>query len=524
MVHRNQKSTINNQRIKFSLLAIFSLLFIFFVTLYPFDFTFPEASYGNYILQNGFRSPSSLGDCLRNIILFIPLSFALAYLLPKTNYCKILTFLFVLIFSSSLSLTIETLQIFISSRSSSSADLITNSLGGCLGYYIFINRQQVKKNIIKVVAKSNQYLSPRNLAIAFISYFLFICLISITLQTGTKLSNWDKNYHLLIGNETTQDRAWQGKISQLEVASRAISSEEVKKIFTQTHLASIPQNNLIADYQFIGTDNYRDRTGNLPNLTWQKKFTRINKETGISLDQNHWLTTTNPPTTLTKSIKEASQFTINTIISSAKIKQAGPARIISFSQGAFKRNFTLGQEGKMLVFRLRSVTTGKNGKLPEVVIPNVFTDNSWHHLIITYDGSQLNFYLDQVERMYSLVFNPDFTFFPHLLCLQTWRINLENPNLITHRLIFYVISFVPLGLFLGLLWQKLIIRVASKTLILIIIITLTCLLLEVVIAAIAHQEIRLVNIMVSLFFTTIAIILIEQLKIQYRQLIKSVDI
>lgn len=48
---------------------------------------------------------------------------------------------------------------------------------------------------------------------------------------------------------------------------------------------------------------------------------------------------------------------------------AGPARIITFSSSPALRNATLGQEGRALVFRVRTTLTGENGGRPQFVLP-----------------------------------------------------------------------------------------------------------------------------------------------------------
>lgn len=50
--------------------------------------------------------------------------------------------------------------------------------------------------------------------------------------------------------------------------------------------------------------------------------------------------------------------------------QTGPTRIVSFSRGGYERNVTLGQEGRALVFRLRTPWTGPNGREPEIHLPD----------------------------------------------------------------------------------------------------------------------------------------------------------
>ena len=70
-----------------------------------------------------------------------------------------------------------------------------------------------------------------------------------------------------------------------------------------------------------------------------------------------------------------------------KKQQQGPARIVSYSADTGKRNFTLGQDGDSLVFRLRTTGTDDNGFKPSFVAENIFTTGDKQHIVFTYDGN-----------------------------------------------------------------------------------------------------------------------------------------
>jgi VanZ family protein len=72
-------------------------------------------------------------------------------------------------------------------------------------------------------------------------------------------------------------------------------------------------------------------------------------------------------------------------------QQKGPTRIVSCSFDPFFRNFTLGQEGRDLIFRLRTDETDLNG-FPETTLKNVFLSTEPYHVVVTYDY--------QMERIY----------------------------------------------------------------------------------------------------------------------------
>lgn len=96
---------------------------------------------------------------------------------------------------------------------------------------------------------------------------------------------------------------------------------------------------------------------------------------------------------LLSALRGSNQLTVEAVFTSRDLKQAGPARIISFSTDAFHRNFTLGQERDRLVFRLRTPATGLNGREPEIPLGPI-TAGRTHHVIVTYRPGELTCWLD----------------------------------------------------------------------------------------------------------------------------------
>ncbi|MEX1117260.1 MAG: LpqB family beta-propeller domain-containing protein [Terrimicrobiaceae bacterium] len=88
---------------------------------------------------------------------------------------------------------------------------------------------------------------------------------------------------------------------------------------------------------------------------------------------------------------ETDELTIEAVVSPAYDLQGGPARIISFSQGIKRRNFTLGQEGNQLVLRLQTSETNRNG-LDFNLAP--IQANKPHHVIVSYKPGNLVCYVD----------------------------------------------------------------------------------------------------------------------------------
>ena len=59
--------------------------------------------------------------------------------------------------------------------------------------------------------------------------------------------------------------------------------------------------------------------------------------------------------------RKTGEIAIEAIVTTSRVPQFGPARIISLSRSPSKRNFTLGQEDDHLVLRLQTSNTSRNG-------------------------------------------------------------------------------------------------------------------------------------------------------------------
>ena len=158
-------------------------------------------------------------------------------------------------------------------------------------------------------------------------------------------------------------------------------------------------------------------------------------------------------------LRQTSQFSLSVTVASGDTAQQGPARIISLSRDPYHRNFTLGQEGSHLVFRLRTPLTGGNGKMPELIVPNVFANNNLHQLVITYDGSALILYVDGVQRSPSLELTPGAALFSQFFPLSGY-------NMKGYKALYYGLVFVPLGCLIALILYRLESRLMNRAFIL----------------------------------------------------------
>jgi len=134
--------------------TVVSTLLILSLTLYPFAFQDPEHIRALPLFFKGIGDDGFLGllsgtfiapfqyethkfkhfEPLANVFLFVPLGGSLAYLIHRLTGTWTATLILVSLTCLSFSLVVETLQVFLPSRSSTITDVVTNSMGGLFGF------------------------------------------------------------------------------------------------------------------------------------------------------------------------------------------------------------------------------------------------------------------------------------------------------------------------------------------------------------------------------------------------------
>lgn len=87
----------------------------------------------------------------------------------------------------------------------------------------------------------------------------------------------------------------------------------------------------------------------------------------------------------------SNELTLEATLTPRAASVEGLGRIVTFSSGASRRNFTLGQEGRNLVLRVRTGPTGPNADRPQVTLWPV-TPGEPVHVVATYTPGRLRVY------------------------------------------------------------------------------------------------------------------------------------
>ena len=421
-----------------------------------------------HFLVEGFIFGSNLKDYWQNILLFIPWGFALAAI-SNSKIKHIWIILFISLFCSAfLSTSIEFIQLFLADRVSNLTDIICNSLGGCLGGILYLNRLHIINFIVLVVRGNFRRLSYRSIFLAIAIHCSIITLGILVLLFGVNLDNWDNGYHLAIGNEVTGDRPWNGKLRSLYISDRGLDTSEIAKVFQDSSSFFESDSNLVMALDFTS-----DRTSN---LVWQHKSNKKtivnntqdlnhNNNSIINLNQKQWFKSKLPTVNLSNRIEKTAELTISLNIATNDLNQFGPARIISLSKNIYIQNLVIGQQKNDLYFRLRTSLSGRNASQPEFIVPNVFKSQNFQQILVTFKNKKLDFYIDKYQNHYSHSFDPDTSFIVFLPWnLPVWQINLKTFNPVKYQAVFYTIIIIPIIFLTSILAFKYFYQKSSKLL------------------------------------------------------------
>jgi hypothetical protein len=385
----------------FLLITLIGLALILYLRLIPFYLVWD----GQVPLERLSLGPLALRDGPLNVLLFIPFGFGLAGLLsrPATSN-EVRTTWTILFISLALSAALEAIQLFMPSRAPSLADVAANGIGALVGYGLF------RAWDMGFDVALQRYATRRNLLIGLALYTCGAALLTIYLNRSVRLSNWDPSFPLVVGNEAGDGRPWRGSVRYL-IFDAYVESDEVFRI----------------GYAFEGTAPFTDPTsGDAPPLDWVEGPIDVQRDDLVILGPGEWLATDGPFAEFNESVQRDDFFFISIGMASADQTQYGPARIVSISADADRRNITIGQERDALIIRLRTPASGENGQKPELLMPGVFVSSKWRNQDVTirYNAPLMMVWVDGME--YALSLAPGVAFFSGFMTANRWQITMSG--------------------------------------------------------------------------------------------------
>jgi hypothetical protein len=318
-------------------------------TMIPTGLRHPSLSY----IQDLFNG----ADFVNNLILYVPLGIALG------GTSVIRAFLFGLCLST----CAEVLQLGYVDRIPSFLDIASNTCGSVIGYLI-------ARVLLQVGHDPRSLRLYRPITIAAIPIAILGTLGLLHHQPASDFSNWIPAFHLAAGNELTGDRPWSGTISELAIYPFAMSPGQVSDLASQS-----TSSDSVKKAAMQGTSG-----GPIVGPMEATALARF----GVPLLSSQ------EELALYKELVNTNQLTLVVRMRTNNLEQIGPARIVTYSLNPVSRNFTLGQIGNTLTFRLRTPGSGLNGTEPALYTGPVLSLGVSHLVAAVYDGRISRVYVD----------------------------------------------------------------------------------------------------------------------------------
>jgi hypothetical protein len=185
-------------------------------------------------------------------------------------------------------------------------------------------------------------------------------------------SNWDPTYRLAISDEITRDRSWDGTLAAWAAYDQPLEREFIRDL---------------AARGFPGDDNFDlDELPLDPVGHWTNPDPRA---------AGHYLEfSPEEPAKLYDRLRRTGKMSLLAWVRVKDTTRTDVRRILTYSQDPFHRNFTLGQDGGALAFRLRTPATGPNGNHPETRTTEILEPGSSIFVAATYDGFVSRLFVD----------------------------------------------------------------------------------------------------------------------------------
>jgi hypothetical protein len=350
----------------------------------------------------GFFAAWGRRDLILNILLFIPLG-ALLYGRLKADRTKSSAVLLATVLAAVTSLLIEVLQVFLL-RHSSASDVLSNTLGAVTGAIVVALWPRLGEFGYHLWARLERSWIAVGLAVLLGAAPLILSVV----QFSGPFAIWNSGFSFQIGNEPTLDRPWLGRVYFVGLYNQALTAEEIQGNYERGPAPRFLQRSLlpmglISVYTFSEGegDIIYDRSGFEAPLDLRispKDRVRWLDPNGIEIFRPAILKSPAAGTKLVEAFTETQEFSIEMWIKPGNTLQDGPARIVSFSDDSSGRNFTLGQIGSNIEFRIRTPITGRNGTPLALRTTNDFLTSGMVHIIATYQQGIQRIYANGVEQ------------------------------------------------------------------------------------------------------------------------------
>ena len=294
----------------------------------------------------------------------------------------------------------ELSQVFVS-RGPSASDFAVDMLGTVIGFRA-VGRYGASRGFRRLV---DALFSPPAVGVTLV---VLGTAFVITTGAGTvDLSRWSPRFPLLLGNETTQDRAWQGDLYGVAIFDRVLGSDEVASLSSGAQGGRVlplrPAVYYALDEQRMDAsgvwllDDMASGDGPLPLAVRPAgKRLEVTEDGGVRFDGQAFASSRTAAHHLTRRVRSSNALTLAVQLRAADLSAVGPTRIVSLSSGVSQRNLMLGQDGRSLRFRVCNTATNENGVAPHLVSRNLLDGERPRMIVATSDRRGSWLYVDGV--------------------------------------------------------------------------------------------------------------------------------
>jgi VanZ family protein len=381
---------------RFDPVAIALLIYVGYVgvlTLAPFDFSVALLAHKRFVAGGG-----SVLDVVLNILGYVPFGWLFYRLTKPTAENLLAKWIFAIGTAAALSFALEFGQLFLIKRGAEYSDVLTNTSGGGVGFWLAHYIYQ--RPSFTHLARYRHLLAVMSLA----GYLGGLVGLFLCAALPQRLAGWNPHYPLVIGDETTGNRPWLGKVFLVGLYDRALKAAEVLSQFQAgpsfepaAHLPGRPT--ALYTFQEGGGIDVYDRSPVGPSLNLKiakpQNVVWLPKE-GLELRGPSRLRSTQPPDKLYEHITAGDTFSVAAWIKPKDALQRGPARIVSLSAGAGLRNFMLGQEASEIHFRVRTRLAGLSGSRGHLQTKGLGLQPQLTHLVAVYARGSKALYVNGV--------------------------------------------------------------------------------------------------------------------------------
>jgi len=379
-----------------------------------------------------------------NIVLFIPFGFGLAVWIENRVGSRVLRILAIVAAGFGFSFTMEVLQSFLVPRGSSWDDVVSNTTGALLGYFVFcIAGARILQFGDGMEAWIERLCGGGIIVAMLVSYTALGLTASWQLQKMASLKNWDAEYPIFLGNDSTGQKPWAGRIVALTIRDRALTWEAARRLGESSDAGERTPS--IVTFYHVEQDRHgQNAIWEIPDLLWFPHQLPVQESMAV-FDGSSWVRTKANVESLVQRLEMTNQFTVE-LVGAANVNTGDFEPIVLLGTDPTHFDLVLGQDGDNLIFRFRT-PLAKNSSEPSLIAPDVFQPNRMRDILLAYDGADLSLYLDGKRDSHGLVLGPGAALFRRIFRLRMY-------NLRAFEVFYRLILFIPLGVLLAFLSRR----------------------------------------------------------------------